>query len=67
MGVVWDRILAGGGPLLRPLRAAESKEIKMSILNYKIMFRIKKIVELLSQRKGNSNSNFGLLEIHNFC
>jgi len=39
----------------------------MSILNYKIMFRIKKIVELLSQRKGNSNSNFGLLEIHNFC
>jgi len=38
----------------------------MYILNYKIMFLILKIVELSSQGKENSISNFGLLEIHYF-
>ena len=38
MEVVWYRSLAGEGPVLQLSPAAESKELKMSILNYKIMF-----------------------------
>jgi len=53
-------------PVLRPRWAAEPKELKMYILNYKIMFLILKIVELSSQGKENSISNFGLLEAHYF-